>query len=328
MFSPKEFLRNLKDNSIKKKELRRYLYRTFRTADFYGWLFNPSKEQIVDFVGIQTEMFESITTSDKKMRCLIDVIDEHYDDLGRSTATFVWSICNFAVDTCNKQLEIIDDRFKNKIISRSEAETQRKAVEEFAKIVEELNTSANQIVKKEAKELASICNLPKSICRTALKSVPDPEFITGPKCGVYLSALLDTIYQDIDARDNDVEDIKWNKFFDRLFGKENRYDVVTFIILESNERITNFKSKSTKELWNSLTRYALDTLENCDKGTRAKMLEIYIKRLSAAVKNGSTRFRVDMGRLSKHDYPRLCESMEKFRDKYEEILPRVSDDED
>ena len=106
MFSPKEFLRNLKDNSIKKKELRRYLYRTFRTADFYGWLFNPSKEQIVDFVGIQTEMFESITTSDKKMRCLIDVIDEHYDDLGRSTATFVWSICNFAVDTCNKQLEI------------------------------------------------------------------------------------------------------------------------------------------------------------------------------------------------------------------------------
>ena len=325
MFRPKEIIEFLSDRSLKKKEFRKGFYSYLRSADFYGWLFNPSDEQLVDHTSITNEMYEKIATSDSVLRGIISTL-EHYgtSDLGRSTATFLSSACSYGIDTVNANMARIEEKFRNKEISRRDAEEQKDIMKEFAKLIQEVVDYVNDIVRQDAKNMARETGVPKSICRKILTVTPDPEFISPAQAKVYVSDALAVIYDEMNHRETDLDDISWLKFFDGLIGKDNRNEVATVIATEGTSRIKSYNNKNVKVIWNSLTEFALDVLEKADSGIRNKMIELYIKAMRKSNKNKTDAMRVNFRSLDKKYYPRLCETVNSYKEKFDEVYSAAS----
>jgi len=303
-----------------KKIMREYL----RSTDFYGWLFNPSKGEITDYSGIIEGVYGGICDNPRKLELLCELIEDEPNKFGRSTATFLLSVVNFGIDSINAAYKGIDRQFAEGDLKKREAESKQDQVRKYAEIVERLNDALLSIVKKDAKKLAKETGLPKAVCKMALKQVPDPCFINNPKVGVYLNTVLANMYQMIDHRDTDLDDVDWKLFFDTLFGKESRYEVASFILLETNKHIESLSSKKVRKVWDSLTAFALDTLDRADNNSREHVLEVYIKRLARALENGEHEVRVDLRSLSESAYPNLTKTICRYRDKFDDLFRPLS----
>lgn len=320
MFRPKEIVEFLSDRNLKKKEFRKGFYNFLRSADFYGWLFNPSDDQLVDHASITNEMYEKIATSDRVLKGIIETL-EHYgtQDLGRATAAFLSSACSYGVDTINASVSRIDERFRNKEISRREAENQKDVMRDFMKLLQDLSDLVSDIIKSDAKSLSRISGVPKGICKKILTVTPDPEFISPAQAKVYASDALTVLYDDLDHREDDIDEIMWSKFFDGLLGKDNRNEVAITIAIEGSSRIQNSNKRNVKAVWDSLTEFALDVLEKSESGIKNKMIELYLKALTKSFKNKSGGMRVDFRSLNKKNYPHLCEAVDRYKDKFDQI---------
>lgn len=320
MFAPNEFISLCNKNEIKPKKWAKFMRAYFKNKDFYGWLFNPSKDQLTDYNNLVEKMYGGLCEDDKKIRVIVDLIEENPRDYGRSTAAFLYSVVNYGVDIANTSFKLIDQQYASGELDRKAAERKRERVEEYQTMISELNDALLSIIKRDAKRLSNETGLPKAICKMALKQVPDPLFITSSKVGIYLNMILSNLYTDIDTRETDVEDIKWQNFFDTVFGKEARYDVASFILLETPKHIESLTSKRVRRVWDSLTAFALRVLEKADDNSRSHTLEIYLKRLSRSLDSSENDVRVDLRSISEHEYPNLTKTVYRYKDKFDELF--------
>lgn len=324
MFNPRELVSLFKDKDISKKEFRKEFYKNYlRSADFYGWLFNPSNDQLKDHANITNEIYDAVASSDRVLKMIIMTVD-HYGvtDLGRSTSVFFSNCVAYAVDAVNNAMKKAEDDFREKAISRRECEDRKSAIKDFSKLVDELNDISLDIVKRDASAMKDATGVPKWVCKCVLRTVPDPEFISSAAAKVYVSSAISLIYQELSQKDADsIEDIYWSKFFDFLVGKSNRNEAAICIAVEGTSRNGNgeLKGKGIKRAWASLTEFALDVLEKADPSTRSKMVEIYIKNLKKDVADHGSGLRVNLKTLDKRSYPKLTETAEQYRKQLDEV---------
>lgn len=324
MFNANEFLSFVQKEVTKPSKWQRRMKDYLRSTDFYGWLFNPSKNEITDYAGIVTGVYGGLCDEARKLELLCDIIEECPQKFGRSTSTFLYSVVNYAIDSINAAYKAIDRQYAEGDMKKKEAEAKQDNVRKYAATVERLNDALLSIIKKDAKKLAAATELPKSVCKMALKQVPDPCFINNPKVGVYLNTVLANMYTMIDHKETDLDDVKWKEFFDFLFGKESRYDVASFILLETPKHIESLSSKRVRKVWDSLTAFALDTLDRADNNSREHVLEIYLKRLARAFENSENEVRVDLRSISETEYPNLTKTICRYRDKFDELFRPLS----
>ena len=266
MFSANEFLSFIKSKDYNDEKWKKRMKKYLKSQDFYGWLFNPAKNQIADYSGLLENIYGSLCEDPDKLSLLIEMLDENAGSFGRATSAFLYSVVNYGVDTANTAFKSIEERYAAKEITRSELEKKNKNVEQYCNLINEIDEEATRIIKRDAKRLAIDTGLPKAVCKMALKQVPEPIFIPNNKVGIYLNMILSNLYQIIDKKDCDIVDIKWKRFFDTLFGEENQYEVASFILLETPNHINSLSSKSVRKVWDGLTAYALSRLEkagNC-----------------------------------------------------------------
>lgn len=320
MFSPNEFLSFCKESGIKPKKWKKIFRAYLKSKDFYGWLFNPAKDQIVDFNGIMDTMYSSLGEDPDKINMITSLISDEPEEFGRSTAVFLHSLCGFCVDVANKAFREVDSKFADGEYTRSEANKKNDKISIYTKSVTNLTDAVLELIRRDAKKLAKASGVPKHICKHALCLVPDPIFITNAKVGIYLNLFLESIYSDIDRRETDIDDIDWNEFFDYLFSASNRYEVASFVLLESPNHIAKFNSKNVRVVWDSLTAWALKTLEKCDNGTRSHMIDLYLKRLGKAIDSDQPSVRVDLREISEREYPRLTKTISEYSDKFDELF--------
>lgn len=320
MFSPREFLSFVKESGIKPKKWKKIMRAYLKSKDFYGWLFNPSKDQIIDYNDIIDSMYGGLTEDPDKLRMIIDIVGEDVTEFGRSTAVYMHSIADYAKDVANKAFSDVNAKFGDGIYTRSEAEKKNEKISKYADVVTELADMAIDVIKHDAKVTSKKSGIPKPLCKLAFNLVPDPIFISNSKVVVYLNMLLTHIYSDIDRRETDVDDIDWDEFFDELFGKSNRYEVASGILLESPNIIEKFGSKNVRVVWDSLTAWSLKCLDKCDDTTRGHMIELYLKRLGNAVDSGVPSIRVDLRSISEKEYPRLTKTVSSHIDQFESLF--------
>lgn len=319
-FSATEFLNFCKSKDYNDEKWKKKMKKYLKSQDFYGWLFNPPKSSIADYSGLLENIYGSLCEDPDKLSLLIDMLDENAGEFGRATSAFLYSVVNYGIDTANAAFKSIEERYAAKEITRSEAEKKNKNVEKYCELINEIDDAASKIVKRDAKKLAIETNLPKAVCKMALKQVPDPIFITNNKVGIYLNMILSNLYQIIDKKDCDISDIKWKRFFDKLFGEENQYEVASFILLETPNHINNLSSKSVRKVWDGLTAYSLNRLEKASYNDRSQMIEIYLKRLAKAISTGDMSVRVDLRSLSEKEYPELTKTISRYADKFDEAF--------
>ena len=318
MFSINEFINIITDDNIKPSKKEKYLHRVLTDDDFYGWVFNPPQNMTNEKV--KENMFNALT-SNKSLKILYNTLsDFDPDKYSRTAAVFIFSICNYAIDLCNKDAKDIDNAYKNGEIGRLEKDEEYARTDKKFNIVSRINDLCSKIVKGEAKKISRHSGIPRNVVIEALKTVPETDYIGRKKIGYYLNIVNSQLYTSIDDIVDDVEDFDWTEFFGPLFGRHNETEVAMLLCLEGTSRIAkDWKNLNRiRAIWDSLTGYSLEVLEKADSGTRSHMLELYTKIVSTMNESNKKDLRVDLTSLNSDTFPNITRSVRSIYDKIKE----------
>lgn len=318
-----EKLEDFKNLSERKQE--KLLKKLLSDDEFTEWLFDSSKDKSNKPVTAkQVDRLYSALTKPRVLIALVNVIkDEGYDSFKRSHATFLYSICNFAIEVNNQRIEMISEDVSNGDLSKRDAKEAKAKLEKYSEIIADLLKCARKIVKQDAKQLSRETNLSRDLCQNAFWHVPDIEYVPAFKVGFYLNGLLNIIYDDAAEYGFGRKTPNWRTFFKTIFGKRNLPSAATFILLEGVNRIDKYKDldsiDAVKDCWDSLTEFALKVLDEQPDEVRSQMVELYIKRVEKMFSNNSYDLRVNILSLPRQ-FKKLISTVSNYKDKLVAIL--------
>ena len=308
----------LTDDGIKTSKKEKYLWRTLQSEDFYGWLFNPPKSMNTE--KLKENLFNALTRKESLKALYGMLIDNEVERLSRTAAVFIFSICNYAVELCQKDAAEIDAAFRRGEIDKYECREEYERNDKRFNRVSKINALCSKIVERDSKKISRSSGLPMNVVTEALKTVPESEYIGFKKIGFYLNIVNNQLYNSIDAIEDDVEYVKWSEFFCPLFGRKNETEVAMYLTLEGTSRISkDWKNLSRiRYIWDSLTGYALEVLEKTDNSSRNHMLELYTKIISTMNDSNKSDLRVDLTSLDRNAFPNITRSVSAIYDKIKE----------
>ena len=322
MFDYDKTLEILEDfNELSERKAEKFLKSLFMDETFMEWLFQPKQvPNINDLVSALYVQF----TKPRVIKAMSEMIEDvGHRDFTRSHSTFLYSICNIAIQGNNEKVTEIDKQRKAGDISNKESQRLNDKIEKFNSYIAALLKNAKKIIKKDAIELSKESRLPKYVCITALHSIPEYKYVDRFKIGFYLNNLLNSIYSEIEQMGGFPDNVRWKAFFKALFGKDNTVEVATFILLEGVHRIDKYSnSKDVKDAWDTLTSFALSELNDAPEAIRTQMIELYIKRIDKMFSNKTFDLRVDLMSINDRLFPKLVGTVDKYMEKIEAILTR------
>lgn len=326
MFEFEKTVEKLEDfKNLNSKKQEKLINRLLSDDEFIEWLFDSSKDKSnAPVTAKQVDRLYSALTKPRVMITLTNVIkDEGYESYKRSHATFLYSICNFAIEVNNQRIEMIAEDVSTGEISKRDGKEAKAKLEKYSEIIADLLKCARKIIKSDAKQLSRETNLTRDLCQNAFWHVPDPEYVPAFKVGFYLNGLLNIIYDDAAEYGFGLKTPNWRTFFKTIFGKRNLPSAATFILLEGVNRIDKYKDldsiDAVKDCWDSLTEFALKILDEQPDEIRSQMLELYIKRVEKMFNNNSYDLRVNLLSLPKQ-FKRLINTVTNYKDKLKAIL--------
>lgn len=326
MFDYEEILDNLANiEKMKGKKRRRFLRELFKDEDFMEWLFKPKAQGSTENLMAQVNDLYAALVQPKVIKSMVDMIEDVGEGkFTRSHATFLYSIANIAIESNAQNVASIADKKKSGELSNKEVSNYHKMIERYNGYISQLIRTSKRIVKRQAKEISNATNIPRFISYTALYSIPEVKYIDKFKIGYYLNNFLNTVYSEVDTYESiNTRTLKWKVFFREVFGKENVVEVATFILLEGVHRIEKYKNSDTvKDVWDSLTEFALKELNEAPEILRNQMIELYIKRIDKMFANKSFDLRVDLLSISDSLFPKLSSTVSTYSDRIEDILKR------
>jgi len=184
--------------------------------------------------------------------------------------------------------------------------------------------AVDKILKKRVKKLSKKLGLSKDLLKELLVVVAEPDAISDPKfVGIYVHRMLRKLYAL--AKDNDLglENVKSvRKLFKALFGEELLNHIAVNVLLERKEHLRNY-NENQQAVWNLLTDFALETLEENKKSEIRELLEMYVQRRAKdAEKQRDAARRIQFASISEEDYPKIYAAYEKLskKEKYAQYL--------
>lgn len=193
-------------------------------------------------------------------------------------------------------------------IERKGSELDEELVNDYIKVV-------NKILKEKVKKLSEKLGIEKDIVKDILVVVPGDDYIEDRIVGIYVGRVCRKLY--ILAKNDlnlNIKQIK--KMFKFLFKEELIYDVAVQILLEKKEYMKNFDEKQIA-IWNTLTDFALKTLNNLNKNELREKIVRYCKRRSNDERDVARR--VSLSQIDKDSYPTLYKVVNKLKEKNEDL---------
>lgn len=193
-------------------------------------------------------------------------------------------------------------------IERKGSELDEELVNDYIKVV-------NKILKEKVKKLSEKLGIEKDIVKDILVVVPGDDYIEDRIVGIYVGRVCRKLY--ILAKNDlnlNIKQIK--KMFKFLFKEELIYDVAVQILLEKKEYMKNFDEKQIA-IWNTLTDFALKTLNNLNKDELREKIVRYCKRRSNDERDVARR--VSLSQIDKDSYPTLYKVVNKLKEKNEDL---------
>lgn len=299
------------------------------SEEFMRMLFNPPEE--IDRAKLQkdTKDMYVMMAHRKVIKTTVNAIEEEayngYDEFDRSVATFLHTVALAGIQVSQE----FEDRTRSDLekgnISRSEAREEMIHINKYNDNLKDLIKTAMKIIKRRAKRISYDSNMPVEICRSAFLGVPDPKYINKYQVGFYANRVLTDIYEIVDSYEVNLDRVKWGRFFSQIMGESNVVEVATYILLEGMNRINDFKGSEVKKVWNSLTTFALDVLEDAPEQIQTQMLDLYTKRISRMFNDNVYELRADLRNLDEAEYPNLAHVVSGYVDKINEIIKEAAD---
>lgn len=189
----------------------------------------------------------------------------------------------------------------------------------------ELYTKAvDKILKKRIKKLHKKLGLDKDLLKELLVVVADKDAISDDRfVGIYVQRMTRKLY--VIARENelalnDTKSIK--KLFKSLFNEELLNSIAVNILLERKDMVRNF-NENQLAIWNTLTNFALDTIEKNKKKEIKELIEYYVvRRAKDAQKGRDSARRIQFAQISEEECPKIYTVYEQLaeKEKYSKFL--------
>ena len=299
------------DMKMSKKE--KFLDKMLNSKSFYGFIF-------VDNDGDRKEKLKKLYRLMSERENLIVICntldDSNYLEYPRTAAAFLYTVCTYVISACNGASDEVARDFKNGKIRRSEKEDKMDDIEtNFAYAKKINNEYINKMIKPYAKKISNRSGVPKDVCMDIIKNIPEKAYINKKQIGSYLNILTDILYTGIDEYD-EIDGIDWEPFFKALIGDAYAKDVAMYLTVEGAGRIErNWKNKRTvQDVWDSLTKYALDTLEELSSNDIDHMVELYKKIVASMSGDEKNDLRVDLTKVDDSIFPNIAKSVRKCYD--------------
>jgi len=185
-------------------------------------------------------------------------------------------------------------------------------------MVESYNKAINKILKKRIKKGVKKTGLEKDLVKELLVVVSEPDAISNPKfMGIYVHRVLNKLYALARETNVTLEADTVKKLFKFLFGKESLNEVAVNVLLEYRDKFSKF-NQAQQTVWNTVTQFALDTLEGNEKKEIRDLLEYYCSRRKKNENGGNDRARrIQFAAINAEDYPRLTKAVKKLSDNEE-----------
>jgi hypothetical protein len=310
-------------SNTKPSKKEKLLDKMLKSKSFYGYI----------YVGNHEEKREKIKTLYKyleeydNIRAIYNVVTDGMERYPRTAGAFLYTVCSCVTMDCNAVESQVRQDLKAGRITSSERDDILDEIDKCFAYAKKINDYIIDAVKPYAKKLSNKTGIPKDVCIHIVKNIPEKAYITKDDIGNYLNIITDIIYSEMDEYDVYNNSIDWDVFFSKILGNDFIKDIAMYLTVEGASRIKKtWKNEDTVQaIWDDLTRYALNTLEDMPENDRDHMLGLYRKLISTMSGDKRNDLRIDLTTIDKDIFPKLAASVEKCWKKIKDAVNIAKD---
>ena len=315
-----------KFGDLSNKKQGKVLETIFCSDEFRDWFYGigenandqPMTKPMVN------KIFNSLANPMTMKRVTKFIKNKTSEDFDRSACSIGFLVVEQAIEASNSANKEIAESYKNGDLASKEAKEYKEKSERYSEYISDLMSALKDKARPEVKDICKKSNLPKGLVFTTYFMVPDRKYIPKHKIGMYVNQLLQEIYKWTgNSGIEDVSSIKWGSYFGNLFGSEMTSSASISILLEGVRRIDTYRDTeyfdNVREVWDSLTNFALMELDRAPENVRRQMIELYLKRIDRIFRNGNgPRLRVDMLNVPTN-FQHLADTVSKYTERIARI---------
>lgn len=248
----------------------------------------------------------------------------------RSSIVILHTVLTYALEIHNSMIE----SYKNEVSAtgaNKETKDMKNRVEKYAEHLDSLKGVIQKLVKPWLKSLSSDTGLSRDIIFKALMVAPEVKYIPQQRITSTTVHLLEEIYSEANISGFPAKGsgVHWKPLFKTIFGVENIPSVAVSILLEGAHHIDKYRESDNlicvRDCWDSLTKFALNELEECPDKVRSQMIELYLKKAENLInrRNGRpTDLRVNLTRLP-NEFRNIIRTVDFYKNQFDSIASKV-----
>ena len=248
----------------------------------------------------------------------------------RSSIVILHTVLTYALEIHNSMIE----SYKNEVSAtgaNKETKDMKNRVEKYAEHLDSLKGVIQKLVKPWLKSLSSDTGLSRDIIFKALMVAPEVKYIPQQRITSTTVHLLEEIYSEANISGFPAKGsgVHWKPLFKTIFGVENIPSVAVSILLEGAHHIDKYRESDNlicvRDCWDSLTKFALNELEECPDKVRSQMIELYLKKAENLInrRNGRpTDLRVNLTRLL-NEFRNMIRTVDFYKNQFDSIAGKV-----
>ena len=248
----------------------------------------------------------------------------------RSSIVILHTVLTYALEIHNSMIE----SYKNEVSAtgaNKETKDMKNRVEKYAEHLDSLKGVIQKLVKPWLKSLSSDTCLSFQFIFKAIMVSTELKYIPQYLITSTTVHLLEEIYSEANISGFPAKGsgVHWKPLFKTIFGVENIPSVAVSILLEGAHHIDKYRESDNlicvRDCWDSLTKFALNELEECPDKVRSQMIELYLKKAENLInrRNGRpTDLRVNLTRLP-NEFRNIIRTVDFYKNQFDSIAGKV-----
>lgn len=191
------------------------------------------------------------------------------------------------------------------------AATSGKLTEEQKEIVSKI---INKGIKKSKAKITEKVEIPEEVAQELLVVIPVPEIVDRKFSIISIQKLTKKLYNVAKVMDTKLTTVKQiKKLFKQILGEDMLIDAAGAILLERKEISSKFSTHQT-EVWNLLTLFALETIEDQNKeDVKESILAYGARRKKDEMKGRDSERRIKVTSIDDEEkYPKIVKAVRKL----------------
>lgn len=317
-------------NNLSKEKQMKLLKKILTDDDMIKWQFDPTRNKYAYSGEMFNKLYKAMAMP-SVLRTYEQMLDRYgKETFSRTSIVIMNTILTYALEISNSMVASYQNDVKS-LGANAETKDMKNRIEKYNEHMDSLKAVVQKLIKPYLKSMASDTNLSRDMVFKALTLAPEIKYIPQQRITSITIQLLEEMYSEANISGFPAHGtgVRWKPLFKAVFGVENIPSVAVSILLEGAHHIDKYRGSenilAVRDCWDSLTKYALDELENCPDKVRNQMLELYLKKAENLIsrRNGRpTDLRVNLTRLPS-EFRNMIRTVDFYKNQFDSISSKV-----